>query len=409
MKFALTLALVVAAACKTLPVPPPEPAKDPVATPAPDATPPVDAALLARRAYANPGGMWMPQQMTLPGHKETFAKLGVSIDPARLADPLAAPLAAIVRLNGCSASFVSAEGLVITNHHCVQTALQANSKADNNRVEHGMLAKTRAEELPAGPAERVFVAQAFTDVSAAIRDRLEDIADPVARKDEVERRVKQQIAACEKDRPGIRCKVGTYFRGGMYVLIEELEIRDVRLVYVPARSIGNYGGEIDNWKWPRHTGDFAFFRAYVGKDGKPADYAVDNVPYRPKHVLAVSASGVQPADFVMIAGFPGRTTRTKTAAEVQHDVEVAYPAQIELAKQRYAIMEQLVAAGGETAIKAGVQKQRIQNGMQKTNGVLAGPRATCSSEKRTSTAARRRGRPRRGASLTPRRSRSSSS
>src|SRR5690606_4997556 len=195
------------------------------------------------------------------------------IDPKLLADPLAAPLGAIVRLRSCSASFVSPDGLVVTNHHCVQSALQVNSTPENNLVENGFLAKTRADEKPAGPAERVFVAQAFTDVTEAVRGGLDRIEDPIARKDEAEKRIKQQVAACEKDRPGVRCNVADYFRTGMYVLIEELEIRDVRLVYVPARSVGNYGGEIDNWQWPRHTGDFAFYRAYVGKDGKPADYA----------------------------------------------------------------------------------------------------------------------------------------
>src|SRR5690606_6526435 len=136
--------------------------------------------------------------------------------------------------------------------------------------------------------------------------------------------------------------------------IEELEIRDVRLVYAPARSIGNYGGEIDNWQWPRHTGDFAFYRAYVGKDGKPADPSPDNVPYKPAHHLKVSDRGIKQHDFVMITGFPGRTARTKTALEVKHDVEWFYPYYIEHAKQRYAVAEQHLKAAGETAIKAGV-------------------------------------------------------
>ncbi len=346
--------------------PPPEP----VTTQPPVA--PEDPHLVARREYANPGGMWMPQQMTLPGHAAAFEKLGVKIDPARLADPLAAPLAAIVRLNGCSASFVSPDGLIVTNHHCVQSALQVNSKPESNLVENGFLAKTRADEKSAGPAERVFVARAFTDITTVMRDGLESIVDPVARKEESEKRSKQQVAACEKDRPGVRCNVATYFRGGMYVLIEELEIRDVRLVYVPSRSIGNYGGEVDNWQWPRHTGDFAFYRAYVGADGKPADYAADNVPYRPKHFLQVSDRGVRTNDFVMITGFPGRTTRTKTALEVKHDVEWYYPYFIELAKQRYAIAEANLGAPGETAIKAGVLKQRVQNQLQKITGVLNG-------------------------------------
>jgi len=353
----------------TVPAPPATAIDSEPAEPPP---PPVDPAAEARRTFTNPGGMWMPQQMTLPGHATAFKQLGVSIDPAKLADPLAAPLAGIVRLGGCSASFVSPEGLVVTNHHCVQSALQVNSTPENNLVEKGFLAKTRADELPAGPAERIYVAQSFTDVTAKIRSGLEGIVDPVARKQELENRIKAQLAACEKDRPSVRCNVASYFRSGMFILIEELEIRDVRLVYVPARSVGNYGGEIDNWQWPRHTGDFSFYRAYVGKDGKPAEHSPDNVPYKPAHHLQVSDRGVAPSDFVMIAGFPGRTTRTKTALEVKHDVEWFYPYFIEYAKQRYAIAEAHLKDPGQTAIKAGVLKQGVQNGLEKITGVLKG-------------------------------------
>ena len=314
----------------------------------------------------------MPQQMALPGHAEIFTKLGVTIDPKRLADPLAAPLGAVARLNGCTASFVSAEGLAVTNHHCVQTALQLNSTPEQNLVEHGYLAKTRADERPAGPAERIYVALAYTDVTETIRAGLDAITDPVARKTEVDKRTKQQLATCEKGRPGVRCKVISYFRSGLYILTEELEIKDVRLVYVPARSIGNYGGEIDNWQWPRHTGDFAFYRAYVGKDGLPAAPSPDNVPYRPKHFLKVSAAGITAGDFVMLAGFPGTTTRTKTASEVKHDVEWYYPYYLAHYKQLYAIADAHLKSPGETAIKAGVMKQSVQNRVEKISGVVKG-------------------------------------
>ncbi len=375
---ALVAGLVLVTACSggqgpstTAPTAPPEPVATP-SNPSSTPAPPVDPHAAARAAYSNPGGMWMPRQMTLPGHAEAFARLGVQIDPKTLADPLASPLGAIVRLNSCSASFVSPDGLVVTNHHCVQGALQINSTPEENLVENGFLAKTRAEERSAGPAERVYVAQAFTDVTDLVRAGLDKIADPVARKTESEKRTKARIASCEKGHASIRCNIATYFRGGMYILIEELEIRDVRLVYVPPRSVGNYGGEIDNWRWPRHTGDFAFFRAYVGPDGKPADHAAANVPYKPAHVLKVSDQGLTPSDFVMITGFPGRTTRTKTAAEVKHDVEWYYPYYVELAKQRYAIVEANLTAPGETAIKAGVMKQRVQNGLEKISGVLKG-------------------------------------
>jgi len=331
-----------------------------------------DPKLAFRMQYANPGGMWMPQQMTLPGHADTFAKLGAQIDPKLLADPLAAPLGAVVSLGGCSASFVSPEALIVTNHHCVQGALKINSTKEDNLVEQGFLAATRAEERSAGPAARVYVAQAFKDVTNVMRDGLETIKDPTARDQETEKRSKQLIAACEKDRPGLRCNVSAFFRAGMYLQIEYLEIRDVRLVYVPHRSIGNYGGELDNWAWPRHTGDFSYLRAYVGKDGKPASYSTDNIPYKPKHHLKVSTSGVKAGDFVMIAGYPAVTSRTKTASEVRDYVESYLPYVIAYYRERYKMAEVLAAGSGDTAIKAGVEKQSIQNGLELLEGQLAG-------------------------------------
>ncbi|MBL9018521.1 MAG: S46 family peptidase [Myxococcales bacterium] len=331
-----------------------------------------DPALPFRQAYSNPGGMWLPQQMTLPGHIETFKNMGVKIDAATLADPLSAPMNAIVSLGGCTASFVSPDGLIVTNHHCVQGALQFNSTEKENLVENGFLAKTRAEERSAGPAQRVYVAQAFTDVTKQMRDGLDKIKDPIKRKEDSETRLKTLIAACERDRPWLRCNVSSMFRGGQYILIENLEIKDVRLVYAPSRSIGNYGGEVDNWAWPRHTGDFSFYRAYVGKDGKPADFSADNVPYQPKHHLKVTAAGLKAGDFVMVTGYPGRTSRTDTALEIHHDIEWYYPYLIEFYKQRYAIAEAHLKSAGETGIKAGVMKQGVQNGLEKFSGVLKG-------------------------------------
>jgi len=333
-----------------------------------------DAALAARKAFNNPGGMWMPRQMNHPTHAAALQAMGVQIPAADLSNPLAAPLNAVVSLGGCTASFVSPDGLVITNHHCVQGALQLNSTPESNLVENGFLAKTRADEKSAGPTQKVMVAQAFTDITADMTTGLDAIKDPTARKKELEKRTKAQLAGCEKDRPGIRCDVKSFFRGAEWQLIEYLEIRDVRLVYVPARSVGNYGGEIDNWAWPRHTGDFSFYRAYVGPDGKPADFAADNVPFKPKHWLKIDQDGQAQDDFVMVTGYPGVTNRVTTAAEVDWDVSWTYPNTIGYYQERYDLLESLV--NGDTSpttkIKAGVAKQGIQNGLEKTSGVLAG-------------------------------------
>ena len=349
--------------------PPPKP--EPVAS-APAPAP--DPALGFRLQYSNPGGMWLPQQMTLPLHVETFHNMGVPIDAKTQSDPLASPLNAVVSLGGCTASLVSPDGLIVTNHHCVQQALQLNTnkKAGQNLVEDGYMAKTTADEKPAGPAQRVLVAQAFKDVTQDVREGLDKIKDPVARKDEEEKRIKTLLATCEKDRPSVRCTVRPYFGAGMFIQTENLEIRDVRLVYAPARSVGDYGGEVDNWHWPRHTGDWSFYRAYVGKDGNPAEYSPDNVPFHPKAFLHVSTAGLKPGDFVMVTGYPGFTQRTQTAADIHHQVEWTLPYRIALAEERYKIVEAHLTDDGETSTKATVMKQGIQNFLEKDRGVLAG-------------------------------------
>ena len=333
-------------------------------------TDPGDPALAARTQFENPGGMWMPRQMT--EHAQELAALGIGVDPAALSDPTKAPLSAVVSIGGCSASFVSPDGLIVTNHHCVQQALQLNSTEQENLVENGFLAKSRADERSAGPAGRVYVAQKLTVVTDQIMQGLDAIQDPVKRHEEIEKREKAVIAACEQDRPGIRCKTASFFKGLEWQLHEYLEIRDLRLVYVPHRGIGNYGGEIDNWAWPRHTGDYAFLRAYVAQDGAAADFSPENVPFKPAAFLKVQAEGVDAHDLVFIAGYPGRTGRQMTASELRHDAEWTHPRFIEKSKQKMELLVELQKAGGETAIKAGVGRQRVQNFLEKYSGILDG-------------------------------------
>ena len=334
---------------------------------------PVDPKLAFRKQFTNPGGMWMPSQMTLPQHQEVFENMGVQISAEALSNPLSDPLASIVSLGGCTASFVSGEGLIVTNHHCVQGSLKFNSNKERDLIENGFLAKTRADELLASPSQRVMVVQSYKDITKEMRDGLEKIKDPIKRKDESEKRYKAQIAACEKDRPWLRCSVSGFFRGGQYQLIEMLEIKDVRLVYVPHRAVGNYGGEIDNWAWPRHTGDFAFYRAYVGKDGKPAEFSKDNVPYQPKHFLKVSNKGVKTGDFVMVTGYPGSTSRTDSAAEIQHEIEWKLPYYIQYLEERYKLAASHIGNENKlTAQAATTMKQSVQNGLEKYQGILEG-------------------------------------
>ncbi|MBZ5710347.1 S46 family peptidase [Nannocystis pusilla] len=307
--------------------------------------------------FENPGGMWMPGQMT--AHAETLKSLGLAYDPAALTDPTAFPLGAIVSLGGCSASFVSPEGLIVTNHHCVTRYLQANSTPENNLLDNGFLAKTRADEKSGGPAARVFVTTAFTDVSDKVLGGLEGLADD-KRAGQIEDRRKQLVGACEGGRTGVRCTVASFYEGAQFFQIEQTELRDVRLVYAPHEGIGVFGGDIDNWRWPRHTGDFSFLRAYVGKDGAPADFSPENVPYKPKHFLKVATDKATEGSLVMVAGYPGRTQRLKTAAEAQQAADWYYSRQIQLYEELIAVMEG-VGKQDPKAVIAGASRLRGLN------------------------------------------------
>jgi hypothetical protein len=323
-----------------------------------------------RPAFENPGGMWMPEQIA--AQAETLKSLGLEIDPAALGDPRSAVLGAVVSLGGCSASFVSDDGLVITNHHCAVGALQLNSTPKENLIVDGYLAKTRADERSAGPSARVFVTQAMRDVTREMTEGLTDIKDDVLRHKKVEERQKAIVAACEKGHPELRCSLAEYFGGGQYRLVEQLEIKDVRLVFAPHDQIGDYGGEVDNWHWPRHTGDVSIFRAYVGPDGKPAEHAAANVPYKSPHHLKLASKPLGAGDLVMVAGYPGTTNRLRTATEAEEATSFYYPYRIAWCDDYIALVDQLGKKNEDLKIKATTIWRGLNNYRTKMKGIMDG-------------------------------------
>jgi hypothetical protein len=292
-------------------------------------------------------GMWQPYQ--LPAISDELADKGLEIDATSISKLTEFPMNAVISLGGCSASFVSPKGLVVTNHHCAYGSILHNSTPENNLLKDGFLASSFSEELPATPGSRVYVTEEVTDVTAKVIAGTESKLGN-AFYEAIDTREKLLIAECESE-GGYRCQVYSFHGGLEYYLIKQLEIRDVRLVYNPAGSIGKYGGDIDNWMWPRHTGDFSFYRAYVSKQGFPADYSADNVPYESKSFLKVSAKGVSEGDFVMVAGYPGRTNRYRTATEVENQFEWAYPEAKILRERFIEIIEQTAPEGTDERIK----------------------------------------------------------
>jgi hypothetical protein len=314
--------------------------------------------------------MWLPSQM--PEHAAELRKLGLVIDPALLADPKSSVLGAIVNLNGCSASFVSKDGLVVTNHHCATGALQRNSTPAEDLLKTGMLARTRAEERTSGPSARLNVLAIATEITDLVAPVLAKATDDLARELELERLEKETVARCEQARPGIRCAVVSMYAGLRYFLLETLEIKDVRIVYAPAASIGNFGGEVDNWRWPRQCGDVAFFRAYVGKDGMPADYSPNNVPYQPPAFLKLASQPLTEGDLVFVAGYPGHTSLLAPAAEMRQTESLVYPEQLAMFDAYLAMIADISKGDAELAIKATGRRRSFDNYRTKHLGELEG-------------------------------------
>ncbi|RZZ89929.1 S46 family peptidase [Pseudoxanthomonas winnipegensis] len=328
------------------------------------------ALLLSSTARADEG-MWLPTQ--LPSLAEPLREAGFRGDPAALADVTQAPLSAVVKVGGGTGSFVSGDGLLVTNHHVAYGVIQYSTKAGANLIDDGFVAQARGEELPANPDFRVLVTTAFDKVTDQV---LADAKGKTGRAyyDAVDAASKRLVAACEAA-GNVRCSVATMDYGADFYRVTQLELRDIRLVYAPPRAIGNYGDEIDNFMWPRHAGDFTFLRAYVGKDGKPADYSADNVPYQPPAFLKMAVEGPKEGDFAMLAGYPGITYRNRTAAEFEAQVGHVLPARVAVFDALIALIAQIEQAGkanAEARTRYASQLQSLKNNRKRAAGELEG-------------------------------------
>ncbi|WP_296951140.1 S46 family peptidase [uncultured Massilia sp.] len=324
-------------------------------------------AILTSFAAQAEEGMWMPQQ--LPQVAKQLKAAGLKLDPASLTKLTEFPMGAVVSLGGCSASFVSPQGLVITNHHCVYNSVAVNSTTERDLLTDGFLAKTLGEELPAAPGSRVFVTEEVANVTNRVISP--DVAKLTgkARVEAMEKNQKVLVSECEKD-AGYRCTVASFYGGLEFYRIKQLEIRDVRLVHAPPSGVGKFGGDTDNWMWPRHTGDYGFYRAYVSKDGKAADFSKDNVPYQPKHFLKIAKEGVKEGDFIMVVGYPGRTNRHRLPSEVAYTFDWNYPAFVKASGETLAIIERETKNDPAAKLKYAGQIAGVNNYYKNRKGML---------------------------------------
>ena len=320
-------------------------------------------AVLVLAAPARAGeGKWTPQQVLEQGPGWVKAQ-GFGLPLPRLWDAAAGGglLANAVQLPGCSGSFVSPEGLLITNHHCADGILQEHSTPQANLSRDGYLARSRAEEKKAG-AFRVQVPRAFRDVTREVTAAYPKDADDLARFKAKEAQQKRLVAECEA-KPATRCQFAEFDGGLFFTLTEFEELSDVRLVYAPPLGVGNYGGEVDNWSWPRHTGDFALLRAY--KDGQP---------YRPRYFFPVATRGVREGDAVAVLGYPGRSYRSWIADEMQEREQHYFPTLRDVYGEWIAIIEAESAGSSQTAITTVDDLRTLENRRKNAEGQIAGLR-----------------------------------
>lgn len=305
--------------------------------------------------------------------KLNLAKEGLKIPQKEIYNPEGISLVdALVNVGGCTGSFVSDKGLIITNHHCAYSAVQLASTPQNDYLENGFSAKSFEEEIEAkGLTCRI--TDSYEDVSEEILKPTIGISDAGERLNIIKNKIAELEKKAEAADSSITAEVSEMFIGKSYVLFKYKMIRDVRLVYVPQRTIGEFGGETDNWVWPRHTGDFSFMRAYVAKDGSSATYSKENVPYEPKKFLKINANGIKEGDFTFILGYPGRTFRHRPAQFIAYQQNIQLPYVSELyAFQNNKMQEISKQKGRATELALATRIKRNANVLKNYQGKLKG-------------------------------------
>lgn len=310
----------------------------------------IAAACVSLTAVADEG-MWMLpylQKMNIRDMKARGCKLSAediySINKSSLKD------AVVIFGGGCTGEIVSPDGLLFTNHHCGYGSIQSLSSVEHDYLKNGFWAMSRQEEIPA-PGLKVRFIRSISDVTADILGNVPSTAG----QQEYERITSENIASLtaslQEANPGMVVEVKPFFEGNQYFAFVIEVYTDVRLVGTPPTSIGKFGGDTDNWMWPRHTGDFSVFRVYAGQDNRPADYSPENRPYKAEKFLKISLDGYKEGDFAMIMGFPGSTQRYMTSYEIDDMLNVSNPNRIFIRGERQAILKEDMAASDKVRIQ----------------------------------------------------------
>lgn len=317
-------------------------------------------------------GMWIPSlidmfysDMQTYGLKLTKEQI-YSTNQSSLKD-------AVIQFNGgCTAEIVSDQGLILTNHHCGYDAIQKHSTVENDYLANGFWSKNQSEELPC-PWLNVTIVKEIRDVTDAVFEGV----DKNASSEEIQEAIAKNIAKLEKEekeKSGFSAKIKPFNQGNEYFMLITQNYDDIRLVGTPPNAIGKFGGDTDNWVWPRHTGDFSVFRIYADKNNNPAKYSVDNVPYKPAYSLPISLKPKQVGDFTMVYGFPGYTDQHYTANKLKFYIDHEAPARINMRQHTLDLMKPAMNDNDTIRIQYSAKQASIANGWKKWIGQLGGLR-----------------------------------
>jgi hypothetical protein len=319
------------------------------------------AFLLAFSAQADEG-MWLPSllnKVNIEKMREMGARLTADdiydINNSSLKD-------AVISLNGgsCTGELVSDQGLFLTNHHCGYGQIQQHSSEDNNILRDGFWAPTKADELPNSGMFVSFLVS-VEDVTDKVLAGVTDDMDEATRTDSINKAIGEVRESTEVDSTYHHISIKSFHGGNQYLLLVYETYRDVRLVGTPPHFIGKFGGDTDNWMWPRHTGDFSMFRIYTAPDGSPAEFSEDNIPLEPRHHFPVSLKGYNEGDFAMVMGYPGSTNRYLTADGVKFTMDVINQTRINLRKAKLDIIREYMATSDKATIQYASKHARSSN------------------------------------------------
>lgn len=310
--------------------------------------------------------MWLVSQI----HNLPLETIGFKLDGDEIYHPEKASISdAIVWLGGCTASFVSPDGLIVTNHHCAYSAVQRASTPEKDYLTDGFLANSREEEIEA-IGMHVYCLQSVRDVTEAILGGSRELDDPIEIDKKIKANITTMVEEIEGGRDDVTAKITSNYKGKLYLLYLFKKYNDVRLVYAPPKDIGKFGGEIDNWMWPRHTGDFTFLRAYMAPDGSGAQYDENNIPVKPKQYLRIARHPSREGDLTFIMGFPGSTYRYRTSSSVDWNLSYGFPTRIQNYSEIIDLLDKVTEGDKTGQLKVASLRSRFSNSRKNAEGQL---------------------------------------